>query len=259
MDYSTIIDIVTSTKNLIIRPDAYTITQKGRADFVTSVDVKVQRYLQEHLASLYPGVILLAEEQERIAIEDANSYWILDPIDGTQNFIRHMHCSAVSLAYYAEGSLQFGVIYNPFTDEIFHATKGEGAFLGNTALQVTRNKTLAEALVAIGTSPYDRQYTEKNWPLFQEIFSRVLDVRRSGSAALDLANVAAGRLDAYVERNLKPWDMAAGILLISEAGGQVTNYRAELPDMGRNEDICAGNGLVNPELLTIIKKYWPEP
>ena len=258
MDYPTIIEIVTSTKTLLLHPGNFSVSAKGRADFVTNVDVEVQRYLQEHLASLYPDVIMLAEEQERLTIEEDKAYWILDPIDGTQNFIRQMQCSAVSLAYYAEGSLQFGVIYNPFTDEVFHAVKDEGAFLGRTPLQVTKNATLGQSMVSIGTSPYDRQYTEKNWPFFQDVFSRVLDVRRSGSAALDLAYVAAGRLDGYVERNLKPWDMAAGLLLISEAGGQATNYHGELPDVNANEDICAGNGLINGQLLDLIKKHWPE-
>lgn len=153
MDYPTIIEIVTSTKTLLLHPGNFSVSAKGRADFVTNVDVEVQRYLQEHLASLYPDVIMLAEEQERLTIEEDKAYWILDPIDGTQNFIRQMQCSAVSLAYYAEGSLQFGVIYNPFTDEVFHAVKDEGAFLGRTPLQVTKNATLAQSLVSIGTSP----------------------------------------------------------------------------------------------------------
>ena len=109
MDYPTIIEIVTSTKTLLLHPGNFAVSAKGRADFVTNVDVEVQRYLQEHLASLYPDVIMLAEEQERLTIEEDKAYWILDPIDGTQNFIRQMQCSAVSLAYYAEGSLQFGV------------------------------------------------------------------------------------------------------------------------------------------------------
>ena len=164
--------------------------------------------------------------------------------------------SAVSLAYYAQGLLQTAVVYNPFTDELFHATRGGGAFLNDKPIHVTGNSALSQCLVTIGTSPYDRQYTEKNFPLFQNMYSRCLDIRRTGSACLDLAYVAAGRTDIYFERNLKPWDMAAGILLVEEAGGKVTTYDGQTPDVLHNEHIIATNGLVHEDTARIIHQHW---
>jgi myo-inositol-1(or 4)-monophosphatase len=252
--YKDIISIVEGTQRLLLDDRELEVRAKGRADFVTQVDVAVQEYLRRALKKIAPEVILIAEEQERVYIEEGKAYWILDPIDGTQNFIRHVGLSAVSLAYYAEGALQFGVIFNPFTKETFSAIRGKGAFLNGQPMQVTDTATLADSLMAIGTSPYDRQLIPQNWALFQKIHSCCLDVRRSGSAALDLAYVAAGRYDGYFERNLKPWDMAAGILLVQEAGGHVTDYTGKAIDVNYNSDICAANGKINKELLAVIGK-----
>jgi myo-inositol-1(or 4)-monophosphatase len=258
LNYQEIINLVKSTCRIILGEENHLeITAKGRANFVTQVDVAVQEYLREQLHKLYPEVLLLAEEQKRIFIQPGKAYWILDPIDGTQNFIRHMGTSAVSLAYYDQGDLQFGVIYNPFLEETFHAAKGQGAYLNGRPIHVTDNNALSNCLVAIGTSPYEREYAASNWPLFAEIFSRCMDIRRGGSASLDLAYVAAGRLDAYVEHNLKPWDMAAGLVLVREAGGSVTNFSHQAVDVNLNSDICATNGLIQEEVLSIIKKHWP--
>ena len=260
MNYPEIIHLVQSTRRIIRREENHLeITAKGRANFVTQVDVQVQEYLRQELKKLYPEVKLFAEEQVRISMNPKEAYWILDPIDGTQNFIRHTSTSAVSLAYYAGGALQFGVIYNPFLEETFYASQGQGAFLNGQPLHVTTNSSLAECLVAIGTSPYEREYAASNWPLFAEVFSRCMDIRRGGSASLDLAYVAAGRFDAYLEHYLKPWDMAAGLVIIREAGGQITNFAGSPIDVNLNSDVCATNGLIQKELLTIIKKHWPQP
>jgi len=253
MEFDNIIRLVQSTRSLLIdEAQPIEVTTKGRANFVTQIDVAVQEYLRRKLKELAPEVILISEEQERVPMDAEKAYWILDPIDGTQNFIRHVGMSAVSLAYYAKGSLQFGVVYNPFTEETFHAVRGQGAFLNGLHIAVTATPTLAESLMAIGTSPYDRQMIATNWMLFRDIHSQCLDIRRSGSAALDLSYVAAGRFDGYIERNLNPWDVAAGILLVEEAGGVVTDYEGNRIDISCNSDICAANGQINKELLTII-------
>lgn len=257
MDYERIKSLVKSTKDIIIDPTRpVEITTKGRANFVTQIDVAVQEYLRQKLQALYPEVLLLSEEQARITVDADKAYWILDPIDGTQNFIRHTNMSAVSLGYYAHGALRFSVIYAPFTNELFHAVRGQGAYLNGQRLHVTDNK-LADSLMSIGTSPYEREYTASNWPMFQEVFSRCLDIRRYGSAAIDLAYVAAGRFDGYFEHNLKPWDYAGGMLLIHEAGGKVTDFTGQPVVIGQNCDVCATNGVIDQELLPIIQKYWP--
>lgn len=252
-----IIELVRSTHDMLTEEKNLEITAKGRANFVTQMDVAVQEYMRTQLQEIDRDVTLLSEEQDNSQVMDPDGrYWILDPIDGTQNFIRHFDMSAVSLAYYAQGTLQAAVVYNPFTDELFHATRGGGAFLNGKPIHVTGNGALSHCLVAIGTSPYDRQYTEKNFPLFQAMYSQCLDIRRTGSACLDLAYVAAGRTDIYFERNLKPWDMAAGILLVEEAGGRVTTYDGQVPDVLHNEHIIATNGLVHDETARIIHQYW---
>lgn len=251
------IGLVRSTHDMLTEEKDLEITAKGRANFVTQMDVAVQEYMRTQLQEIDSDVTLLSEEQDNSQVMDPDGrYWILDPIDGTQNFIRHFDMSAVSLAYYAQGTLQAAVVYNPFTDEVFHATRGGGAFLNGKPIHVTGNGALSHCLVAIGTSPYDRQYTEKNFPLFQAMYSQCLDIRRTGSACLDLAYVAAGRTDIYFERNLKPWDMAAGILLVEEAGGRVTTYDGQVPDVLHNEHIIATNGLVHDETARIIHQYW---
>lgn len=230
------------------------VMAKGRANFVTQMDIAVQEYIRKGLQNIDSKVTLLAEEQDNGQVDPAKAYWILDPIDGTQNYIRHMGLSAIGLAYYAKGALQTGIVYNPFTKELFHAVRGQGAFLNGRPIHVTTTETLADSLVAIGTSPYDREYTDSNFTLFKDVFQSCLDIRRCGSACLDLAYVAAGRMDIYFERNLKPWDMAAGILLVQEAGGIVTNYAGHFPKISSNADIVAGNGRVNKEILEKISR-----
>lgn len=256
MNYEELIRLVHSVRPLFVDDtQKIEVKVKGRADFVTQIDVAVQEILRKGLHELAPEVLLLSEEQERLRMEPGKAYWILDPIDGTQNFIRHVGMSAVSLAYYAGEVLQFGVIYNPFTEETFHAIRGKGAFLNNRPIHVTDSPALENSLIAIGTSPYNREMIPKNWPLFQAVHSRCLDIRRSGSAALDLAYVAAGRFDGYFERNLKPWDMAAGILLVQEAGGLVTDYEGCELDVNYNADVCGANGKINAELLALFAEY----
>lgn len=257
IDFNHIIQLVHGTKPLIMDiKNAQTITIKGPADFVTAVDTAVQRHLQTKLCKLYPNIQFVGEEDHMNTIAPTGPAWILDPIDGTTNLICDFHHSAVSLAYYDGNEILFGVIYNPFTEETFSAIKGEGAFLNEQPILVSSKKTLAESLVAIGTSPYDKHMATENFALFQKLFEETLDIRRVGAASLDLAYVACGRLDAYVERNLKPWDFAAGAIILTEAGGKISDYSGNSLDYCKNQDILGSNGKVHDTVTQYIAQIF---
>lgn len=217
--------------------------EKGEKDYVTEVDLLVQSRVTDQLRRWYPQVQMLAEEKDNEQVDTGGDYWILDPVDGTSNLMHDFHHSALSLAYCEDGELKFGLIYNPFTDELFWAEKGKGAFLNGESIHVSSKKTLEESLILFGTCPYHRERSREDFELFRRVFLRSQDVRRLGSAALDLAYIACGRSDLFFERDLKPWDYAAGLILIEEAGGTVTDYRQQRPDARSNSDIVAGNGI----------------
>lgn len=253
VDLQEIIAVVQQTRPLLFDVRAAgTVTEKGRADFVTEVDLRVQAFLKRELCKRYPAVQFMGEEQENSGLDPAGAVWILDPVDGTTNLIHHYNQSAVSLGLYENGEGLAGVIYQPFTDELFWAVKGEGAFLNGKPIRVSETPTLAESLVAVGTNPYCKETAAVNFAVFRRVFEACQDIRRSGSAALDLAYVACGRLDAYFEQNLKPWDYAAGMVLLKEAGGQVTDYEGKAPSLLKNTDLVAGNGKIEPELHQIL-------
>lgn len=217
--------------------------EKGEKDYVTEVDLQVQSRVTEQLHARYPQVQMLAEEKDNATVDTQGDYWILDPVDGTSNLMHDFHHSALSLGYCEEGELEFGMIYNPFTDELFWAQRGKGAFLNDDPIHVSNRKTLEESLILFGTCPYHRERSAEDFELFRRVFLRSQDVRRLGSAALDLAYIACGRSDLFFERDLKPWDYAAGLILVEEAGGIVTDYCRKRPDLRGNSDIVAGNGI----------------
>ena len=248
-----IIHLVHQTKPLIMNPKkAQAITVKGPADFVTAIDTCVQEFLKSKLEELFPDVQFMGEENHMNTIDPDRPAWILDPIDGTTNLIYDFRHSAVSLGYYEDHRIVFGIVYNPFTDETFHAILGQGAYLNEQPIHVSAKKKLSDSLVAIGTSPYDKQWADENFALFKKIFENCLDIRRTGAASLDLAYVACGRQDAYIERNLKPWDFAAGSIILTEAGGQISQYNAEPVNYCSNQDILATNTYIHNELQTFL-------
>ncbi len=241
--------LVRSTKAIIAdRTAAADVTVKVLADFVTRTDFRVQEYLNRELAALYPEVQMLGEEGTRHEIDRTRPVWILDPIDGTTNLIHDYHQSAVSLGYAENGEVIAGFVYNPFSEEMFTARKGAGAYLNGKQIHVSRAETLEDALVAVGTSPYNKELAEGTFELCKRIFEKTQDIRRTGSSAIDLCSIAAGRIDGYFERNLKPWDFAAGMLIVSEAGGVVTNYSGGRIDIFRNSDVLAGTSGVHTKL-----------
>ena len=222
--------------------------EKGVADYVTEVDFAVQQFIRGPLEELYPEVQFLSEEKSNEEIDKDGLVWVLDPVDGTTNLIHDYRASVISLALMQKGSIVLGMIYNPYTDELFSAQKGKGSYCNGQKIEVSGAEAMEKCLIAIGTSPYYKEMAEENFKVFQAIFKDCQDIRRSGSAALDLAYVACGRIEAYFERNLKIWDYAAGMLLVREAGGQVTDYRGKDADTEMISDITAANPKINSVL-----------
>lgn len=252
MNYEDILNLIQSTRNIIFNEEmAHAVTVKGAADYVTKVDVAVQEYMRTELVKRTPDVILLAEEQENNNLDPEKSYWILDPIDGTTNLIHDYRMSAVSLGLYEKGQITFAAVYNPFTNETFHAVRGQGAFLNGKPIHASHREAFDTCIISFGSSPYEKDKAPTLFPIFQKVFTETADFRRSASAALDLCYVAAGRIDGYFELNLKPWDYAAGALIIEEAEGKITDWNGqELPYL-YNSDVLAST----PEIYEKLKSF----
>lgn len=266
----------------LTRENSQHITQKGDANFVTEVDTAIEQAMKERLKALYPEVQFMGEEKDNSEIDFSGAVWILDPVDGTSNLIHDFQNSSLSLALAVEKQIVFGVIYHYYSKEFFYAKRGEGAFMGqalcntkeedtymeqtvcdkaktsfvqqisltSAPIHVSKVTELSRSLVSFGTSPYDKATLgEKNCETLKQIFFLCEDIRRIGSAAIELAFVAAGRVDIYLERNLKPWDYAAAIVIIEEAGGIITDYHGQQIDISKPCDIFAGNKVVHDKLL----------
>ncbi len=253
VDVDQILSLVKETDAIIFDENSVqAVYEKGAADYVTRVDMGVQRFLQEKLTQLTPSVGFIGEEQPRFRADPQGSYWILDPIDGTTNLIHHYGMSAVSLGLYEKGKITFGTVYNPFRGEYFCAVKGQGAWLNGKRIRVSETGRLDHALVSYGSSPYEKERAHDLFAFYEQIFVRCADFRRCGSAALDLCYVACGRQEAYLEQNLKPWDYAAGALILQEAGGRISDWGGrELPWL-ENGDVLATNGRVEGELRSLL-------
>lgn len=206
------------------------ITVKGVADFVTEVDTGVQSFLKAALADRWPHVAFLGEENGEQHADFTGLTWVLDPIDGTTNLIHDFRHSAISLALLDGDRTVKAVVYQPFSGETFTAEAGRGAYLDGRPIHVSGETEMAKSLVNVGTSPYHHELAERNFDIMRRVFVDSADIRRTGSAALDLAYVACGRADAYFEMDIKLWDYAAGRLLVTEAGGMVGDWEGH--DLG---------------------------
>jgi myo-inositol-1(or 4)-monophosphatase len=228
------------------------ISKKGPADFVSTADSRTERVLIEELSKARPGYGFLLEESGTIEGPDKTHRFIIDPIDGTTNFLHGIPQFAISIALEREGQLVSGIIYNPVTNEMFMAEKGHGAYLNDKRLKVAARKNLSEILVASGAPFMGKEGRAEFLSELDAVLSATAGMRRFGSASLDLAWVAAGKFDAFWERNLKPWDIAAGILLVREAHGVVSDIagRDKMLDSG---DILAANEHLHRPLLELLR------
>ncbi|MBE6800528.1 MAG: inositol monophosphatase [Ruminococcaceae bacterium] len=217
--------------------------KSGVADLVTEYDKNIQEKLQLGLKKLLPEAKFIGEEGSNDKLTDDGYAFIVDPIDGTTNFIKDYHHSAISVALLKGKQVVAGVVYNPYLDEMFYATKGQGAFCNGKKIGVS-SQPLSNAIVLFGSSPYDKNLFQKTIEILTEYFYKALDIRRSGSAALDLCSVACGRAELYFELQTSPWDFAAGKLIVEEAGGVVTTLDGAPLSFEGKSSILAKNNVI---------------
>ena len=229
------------------------VSVKGPGDFVSAADRKAEKTLYEELSKARPGYGFLMEESGVVEGTDPSHRWIIDPLDGTTNFLHGLPIFAISVALEREGQLIAGVVYNPATDDMYIAEKGQGAWHNNRRLRVSPRRNISDSLIACGIPHLGKA---EGHPRFKAelaaVMARASNVRRLGAASIDLALTAAGRFDAYWERGLKPWDIAAGIVLLREAGGYVSDMDGG-QDMLEKGSLCAGTELIQRDLLALLR------
>ncbi len=268
MNYSKMIELVYEAKNFVFdKENVACIKDKNPYDFVTKVDTSISAFLKTELKKLFPEVgFVTEEEQEHVYCEKT---FILDPIDGTTNLIYDYKMSAISLAYAEDGKVCFGVVFNPFSKELFFGIKGAGSYWVDASngidslisagvenykenrLQVSA-RGMKKALIEFGASSSHKEMTEETFARGSRIFKNCLDLRRSCCTALAVCYIAAGRLDGYFEKIIKPWDFAAGCLILEEAGGRSSEWNGtELP-LNRECTIVCSNSVIHEEILELL-------
>jgi len=230
------------------------IQTKQAFDFVTKVDRWSEAVIVKMIKEKFPHHLFFSEETLRQK-GNGNYRWIIDPLDGTTNFIHGYPMFSVSIALEYQNRIVLGVVFDPLRDELFHAVQGSGTFLNNNKIQVSETGMPEKSLIATGFPFRKKEMADKYLEAFRKVFERVSDIRRAGSAAIDLAYIAAGRVEGFFELNLSPWDIAAGSLLITEAGGRITDFAGgeQYLDTG---NIVAGNTHIHFEILKIIRQVF---
>ena len=230
-------------------------SKSGSANFVTVYDVAVQEHLIRRLKAFLPDAVFVAEEKDNDAAAlMAEHCFVIDPIDGTTNFIHDYRMSCISIAMATRGETVLGMVYDPYRGELYSAEKGKGAFLNGTPIHVSERPT-SLAVAAFGTSPYYKEtLADITFAVAKQVFLSMADIRRAGSAALDLAHLASGRVDAFFEMILSPWDFAAGALIVTEAGGVVSQSNGSPIDLATPCSVFAGNVNTHAALLALYDK-----
>ena len=268
MDYNKIVNLVWQASKFA-QVESLDVKEKNAHDFVTQADINISNFLKQSLGELYPTVGFVTEEEDTHVT--TNERFILDPIDGTTNLIYNYRQSAISLAYVKDGAVQFGVVFNPFSNEMFFATRGKGAYLydasvgidpllnigvenyTNCRLQV-QNRDFAHSLVEFGAGSSYKAEAASNFSIAQRVFESCLDLRRICCTALSICYLAAGRIDGYFERVIKPWDFAAGILILAEAGGVSSTWEGTPLPLDRPTTICCATKAIHAQLLGVVNE-----
>ncbi len=234
--------------------DKVNFNQKTSArDLVTKYDKQVQDYLESNLSKKYPEINFLAEESDDLGNVDVNNgeFFVIDPIDGTSNFIHNLKHSAISVGYVKDGEILLGVVYNPYTKDCWSAVKGQGSEL-NSKKTTVNNLSVKNGLVGYGTASYYDDLRKQAKTIHNSVTDNVNDLRRIGSASLDLCYLASGKFCAFYECRLAPWDYCAGILIINEAGGKITDFDGKPLSLEKKCPVIAGNPTAYKELFDII-------
>ncbi len=236
--------------------EALKIHEKGMNDFVTLVDQAAEQDIIETIQRAYPRHSILGEETGYHPGTD-EFVWVIDPLDGTLNYLHGFPHFAVSIAVKYREQMEYGVVYDPLSQDLYTATRGGGAQLNDRRIRVSKHNRLEGTLIGSSFPFNEREkYVDQHFHTFKEVFIRCADVRRTGSAALNLAYVAAGKLDGFWESGLKEWDLAAGALLVREAGGYVSDFNGE-NDFAKSGNLIAGSRKIHAELLKIIQENLP--
>lgn len=253
MFYDTILDVTREAGQFQVSHlnQHLQIEYKGDINLVTQVDKECERMIVSRIRSIFPDHDILAEEGSGGARKDSPYKWIIDPLDGTTNFAHRYPLFAVSIALEYQGVIVGGVVYDPNRDEMFQAFKEEGAFLNQVRIQASSASKLAQAMVATGFAYNLRETDNNNLDHFRDMLMTAQAVRRDGVAAIDLCYVACGRYDAFWELYLYPWDTAAGMIILSEAGGKVTRFDGQ-PYTAYDKDILASNGKIHGEMVSVL-------
>ena len=229
------------------------VSSKGPGDFVSSADKRTEKILIEELQKAHPDYGIITEETGIINKSNLNNKWIIDPIDGTMNFLNGIPQFAISIGYEEDGEIKCGVIFNPILNEMFCAEKGNGAYLNNSRIRVSNKKKLKDSIIVTGGPKGDSKIREKIFSEYIKVSNNVSNVRKFGSAALDVAYVACARFDGYWQREINYWDIAAGIIILKEAGGFV-NFFDENENLPLKKNILATNSNIHEELMSLINK-----
>lgn len=233
--------------------DKVEITEKSQNDFVTQVDKLSEEMIITHIKKAYPDHCILSEETGYQKGYNEEYCWVIDPLDGTRNFMHGLPQFSISIAVMKNNAAELGLIYDPIRQELFTATRGQGAYVNSRRMRISQTQKLSQALIGTGFPYQNKDNTQKYISAFEKVFSNCGDIRRAGSAALDLAYVAAGRLDGFWQMSgLQIWDMAAGSLMIKEAGGIVCDFKGGETYL-ENSKIVAGNPKILRELIGLIQ------
>ena len=229
------------------------VSSKGPGDFVTSADKRTEKTIIEELQKAHPDFGIISEEIGMINKSNTKNRWIIDPIDGTMNFLNGIPQFAISIGYEEDNEIKCGVIFNPIMNEMFCAEKGNGAYLNNSRIRVSSKKKIKDALLVTGGPKGDSKIKDKIFSEYISVSKNVPNIRKFGSAALDMAYVACGRFDGYWQRELNYWDIAAGIVILKEAGGFVDFFEEE-PSLPLKKNVLASNSNIHDELKELINK-----
>ena len=230
------------------------VSSKGPGDFVSSADKRTEKIIIDELLKAYPEYGILSEEAGKINEKNKSNRWIIDPIDGTGNFLNGIPQFAISIGYEEENKIKCGLIYDPIKNELFFAETGNGAYLNNSRIRVSKKKKIKDSLIGTGGPRSGSKRKNEIFSEFIEISKNIdIPIRKFGSASLDLANVACGRFDGFWQRELNYWDIAAGIIIVKEAGGFV-DFLDNEDNESKKRNLVATNSLIHKELVDLVKK-----